>query len=182
MRKSGAKIAKVVVMLGIVLGLAASSQAINPAVWELDNYINAPDTEYFWTSPTFVDPWYMEYEYGYEITQIEIQIFGGWLDITDQLDPNMLSASGSTDEGLPIIFWSDYFEDPTGLVGLSAYLDIYVDENGYGHADITDIDWGTGAVSSIHLVGEVWIQAIPEPATLLSFAGAGLALLRRRFA
>lgn len=163
-----------------LVSLALPSYGTNPANWHIDKTINKPTSNYYWTSPSFVDYWYPHYDYGYRITQVKIKIFGGWMDITGQIDDNLLSSSGSSDGGLPITFYSGSFEDPTGLAGLSANMKIYVDGSGWGHANITNIDWGNGIVSAIKIVADVWITGTPEPTTLLSFAGLGLAFIRRR--
>lgn len=101
----------------------------------------------YWTSPTAVDNTAPTYHLSHEITEVWVTVeFMGFpidVDVTGEVDPNMLSGA-STDPGPPpMTVYEDtvVYPDPNDP-GLSAYVVIALNAEGYGTASVTEVYLG----------------------------------------
>ena len=132
-------------------------------VWPYDLTTSGEDV--FWTSQTAVatDAWLY---YGtYEITLLEVTVsyqgmsFGPF-DVTDQIDPNDQSGEDDYDGPPPFTIYDDHvrYPDEPDPVTFEADVLMYVDADGYGQIEITNVVLGTAVVDLGWPFGEVETQ------------------------
>ena len=146
-----------------LLTAVAVVQAANPVTWVFDDFTTTGE-DVFWTSSTFVDPIHTNFDYTYNITNVEAKSLLFWVDVTGQLDPNDLTGSGTVPGPCPIELYNQSFSEP-GV--LDATVHTYVDSSGYGHMDMTDITFGSYSglpLSGLRLSGSIEVLGYTPPA------------------
>ena len=131
------------VSLLFLVFISSPAMAENPVHWVMTDLTVSDGGSAFWTSSTSITPWYPQYDYSYEITQIEAELTLGpltwWQDVTSEIPLEDRSGSGIllgpcpftvVDESLT----SDY---------ASADVKIEVNAGGYGHTSITNVWLGS---------------------------------------
>ena len=135
------------VVTAVFLIFCGITTAANPANWTFSTETHGEDVSWN-SSPQYVDNYYTVYNYSWEITKIEAYtkiLWWQWIDISSLL--NNASGSGTHSGLLPATVLDERISE--GEVG--ADVKIEVDENGYGHAYVTNITLGT--VQSINVQG-----------------------------
>ena len=120
--------------------------------WEFSENTNGNDIH--WVSPTSVDPNANQYEYQYEITYVAVDIvFLGQIigpnDVTDQLDPELLSGIGLIDGPLPIVLMNEELQadaDDDEEIDIAANFYMHLNGKGFGQVDVTDVFLGDASV------------------------------------
>lgn len=178
------RICRLVVLMSalccLVLVLASSPAQAGIVKWEFDYkgaQVTAPDTSGY---NTFSDPLVPGgasiHNWSVQLTEIHLQ-FGGFLWIAPGADTG---ETGIYEGTLPFTLYDDYQEFvEKGEFVIGARLAAYVDEDGKGHFDITDVKYGTyngTAVTGIGADGYIEVEStpVPEPSAALLFLG-GLA-------
>ena len=138
--------------------------AVNPVNWSFNAETMGEDVS--WNStPGYIDNYYTVYAYHWEITKIEahakVVLFWTWIDISDLL--NEVSGDGVHYGSLPATILDERIQE--GDVG--ADIEIVVDENGYGHAYVTNVTFGTiqnFQVNGFSIEGQISISGtVPKP-------------------
>ncbi len=162
--------------------LSGTTVADNPVYWTFD--VETHGEPVYWDSPTYIDSYYSQYDYVYQITELEVEVGIGfattWIDVTDQLGDDA-TESDTYYGSPPVDLYNEHFEDDT--TGSSADVKIWIDENGYGHVSITNISLGSYSgldIRGLHATGSLDATGVPEPITVFTFTGVGLVLMIRR--
>jgi len=147
----------IALLMLIVLGVsssvafsATSSGVDNPAAWAFTLVSSGEDAS--WVSTTRVNPAYFAYGYSCEITQFDLELDTlGFQSYLGEMDPN---SDISDYDGLPsIVTYAAYDSN-----GLAANFNVWVDEDGYAHAEIIDItfsQWGGLDVIGLEISGTI---------------------------
>ncbi|MGD9635824.1 MAG: hypothetical protein AB7G28_23550 [Pirellulales bacterium] len=125
-------------VLSAYLALAAvSAWGANPVSWKVA--LSTTGNDVFWTSPTAIDLGYPEYDWSFEITKLNANVFIlGDRDLLSSLEST--SGSGTSGE-LPISLYDDLISEP--ITGSNAHIKIEVDSQGFGRGSGTDITLGS---------------------------------------
>jgi hypothetical protein len=141
--------------------LPSLASALNPVTWTLDETINRGQASRFWTSPTAIDLGLQSYSYSYEITRVQATVLSFvTVDVTDQIAQSFDLTGAGTAPALPATLVDAALNDSS--TGTTADVHIYVDNNGFGRADFTNIILGTANVG----FGAVSINKIRVEATI----------------
>jgi len=109
----------------------------NPVTWQVA--LSTTGDDVFWTSPTAIDLGYPEYDWSYEITKLNANVFLlGNRDLLGELETTSGAGTGNT---LPIVVVDDVLNE--SFTGSSAHIRIEVDAQGIGRGSGTDIALGT---------------------------------------
>ncbi|MFA9476829.1 PEP-CTERM sorting domain-containing protein [Phycisphaerales bacterium AB-hyl4] len=177
--------AAAVVAVGMVA--APAVQAGTPASWSTGT-LETSDEDVLWTSPTAVELGFPSYTYDYEITTLSVyaDLTGTGLAFTwlSAINLGLVDSGdlvgGGTLAGLPGDIINQSFDAGSGGLSVVADVLIFVDENGYGQAELTNIQFGN-AIQAVRFGADINMIPIPEPGTLgLLAVGGALAMLRRR--
>ena len=166
----------------------ASSTALaeNPATWNFTRLTVQNHGTLSWTSPTAVDTHFSQYDYSYNITDLEIYVtflgMGDWVSAIDEVPADKKSGSGVKYGTPPITIMNEAMGNDYG----SATINIYVDSVGYAHVDLTNVEFGSVmgiTPSAARVTGSMTVTGTPEPVTIAMMCmGGGLLLKRRRMA
>jgi len=179
--------------VGLCAGIA---QGGGGETWSFD--LTTTGNDVFWTSPTAVDNDAPQYEGSYEITLIEVN--GTWngfpigpIDVTDEVPKEDRMGSAVADGPPPIVLIDDMlvYPEPPEDPSLAADVLIYLDSDGFGQIEITDVflgevdvdtDFGTVTIqiTSVRVVGTVTVTPLGPPGDLNddgSVNGADLLIL-----
>lgn len=126
-----------IVLTANLMLAAVAARAANPVTWQVS--LSTTGNDVFWASPTAIDLAYPEYDWSFEITKLNANVF--ILGNRDLL-PNLESTSGAGTAGqLPILLYDDLIDEP--ITGSSAHIKIEVDAQGLGRGSGTDIMLGS---------------------------------------
>jgi len=144
--------------------------------WSFD--VTTTGNDVFWTSPTNVANDAPRYEGVYEITLIEVS--GTWMgfpvgpiDVTDEVPEEDRSGTDIIDGPPPITLLEDslVYPEPPEDPSIAADVLIYLDANGFGQLEVTDVflgeaevdtDFGTVTIqiTSVRVAGTVTITPL----------------------
>ena len=131
--------------------------ATNPVNWSFNAQTMGEDVSWN-SSPSYIDNYYTVYQYHWEITKIEahakVLFVWTWIDISSLLDN--VSGDGIHSGPLPATVLDERIQE--GDVG--ADIEIIVDENGYGHASVTNVTFGTiqgFTINGIRIEGQITV-------------------------
>ncbi len=163
-RKKMDRISKVALLAGVCLLLAVTAvQAASSVTWTVTDLTTTGGNVY-WTSPTAIDPGHVDYNYTFNITQVEAKVFLlGWLDVTGQLPSESLTGSGTASGPCPIELFNDSFSEP-GVIDATVHA--YADVNGFGHMDMTNISLGSYSgvnIEGLRLSGTLQVEGVGYP-------------------
>jgi hypothetical protein len=144
-----------VLIVVAVLVAAVQNHAMGDGgeTWSFD--LTTTGNDVFWTSPTAVDNDAPRYEGTYEITLVEVT--GTWMgfpigpiDVTDEIPEEDRTGTDIADGPPPIVLLDDslVYPDPLEDPSLAADVLIYLDADGFGQMEITDVFLGTVEVDS----------------------------------
>ncbi len=117
-------------------------------------------------SSTSVDANAAQYDYAYEITYVALDVvFAGQvigpIDVTGDIDPELLVGSGNESGPPPLTFMDDDLEadgDSDGDVDVAAHLAMELTATGYGSLAVTDVFLGDVTVDLGWPFGEQTVQ------------------------
>jgi hypothetical protein len=133
------------------------------AVWNFDLQSTGPDVHYI--SPTAACNTAPAYHGYYEISQVQVWVsysifqFGPF-DVTNQIPPENLSGEGDQAGPPPFDVFNDHvqYPEPPAATTLAADMHMWVDAQGYGRADVTNIYFGTAQYNLGPPFGTVTVQ------------------------
>jgi len=140
-----------------------------------------------WYSDTAIGVGFAEYEYSWELTDVEVRLEGGalvepqWFSYLSSVEEEDRSGSGSSEELAFAVYGVEGLEMPF----ISATFNLGVDAGGTGAAQLYNVNFVTTGgdpvdVTGARVTGWFEVTGVPEPGTLLMFSLGGLVLLRRR--
>jgi len=157
--------------------IVSPALAGNPVHWSFNQITADNGGSASWSSTTAVDSDFPLYQYSFNISMVEggvnILWMTYWEDATDKIPAEYRSGSGTLDGPCPIVMSSQLIDTP----GARANFDMYIDANGFGHIDLTNVWLGEDPSSGItpdkiRITGTMDVLGvIPEP---VSFALLGL--------
>ncbi len=176
-----------VTLLLLTACLATSSQAVT---WSFD-FESLDESTVNWgpESPP-VATGAVEYDYEWDLTEVEIRLEGGilppegiWSSILTSLPAEIISGSG-TENSLPFQL-SPIVIGELDVFGFSAILWLGVPDVGMAFGQLNNITFGTigtdpeYVVTGVRVSGDFTVTPVPEPTTLL-LLGLGAVMLRKR--
>ena len=151
------------ISLGLIL--AAGPQAAaeqNPVHWTFTDLEVLDGQSASFATSTAIEPTCPLYDFDYSITKVEVWLWLGWLDITDEVPLEDRTGSGTQAGPCPIEIMNEHVEGSGAGVTASADVHAYVDASGFGHVEITNPDLGGLSKARISAVIDVE-GASPEP-------------------
>jgi hypothetical protein len=149
-------------MAFLAVSLPVLASALNPVTWTLDETLNRGQASRFWTSPTAIDLGLESYSYEYEITRVQATVLTAvTVDVTDQIAESFDLLGSGAAPALPATLVDAALNDST--TGTTADVRIYVDSDGFGRADFTNITLGR---TTVPFLGAVDIDKIRVEATI----------------
>jgi len=133
---------------------------IDAVTWTFSNVQVSDGGSVYWTSSNAISTEGTYYASTYTITKVEAQIpLLGWTNVTENFDPADLTGSGEVYGTVPFDVINQPMSGESSGYGASATVHIYVDQNGYLHADITDVNLDVPFVNTIRVSGTVKADA-----------------------
>jgi hypothetical protein len=165
------------VIFAAAFASTAKAVPVNPAEWNF--VVITYGTDACWESGTNVDTGYPQYEYDWQIIQMNLKVEDlGCRSIIDDVPGD--KSGGDTANAIPFEMLDQRFGLP-GMFGMD--INIYVDAGGFGHICADEINLGSydgHAVEGIGLTGNITVNGIPEPTTIALLGLGGLVLVCRR--
>jgi hypothetical protein len=142
----------------VLLWTASTASAANPVTWNVA--LSTTGQDVFWTSPTALTLGFPEYDWSYEITKLNAQVFLlGEQNLLGELETT--SGAGTTTT-LPAVLVDQSLSEPT--TGSTADIVIGIDASGVGRASGTNIELGSVSIFRIQRVDlEATISVIGIP-------------------
>lgn len=151
--------APTIVSVLIALSFASTSIAVNPVTWNVA--LSTTGQDVFWTSPTALTLGFPEYDWSYEITKLDAQVFIlGKQNLLGQLESTTGSGTSSV---LPAVIVNESLSEPT--TGSTADIRIEVDAAGLGRASGTNVELGSVGIFRIQrvdLAATISVIGIPD--------------------
>jgi hypothetical protein len=161
----------------VTTGVVSMAQAVpvNPITW--DYSLETSGARDDWDSTTDVVPTFAQYDYGWELTEADLEVAAGsWLSIIDVIAPEDKAVSGVIIGPLPavdeLIVHLEYPE-------ITADIFVSIDAEGYGRISVDSVEV-TPSATGARLIGNVTVTGVPEPATIVLLGLGSVVLLRKR--
>lgn len=165
------------VLLMSLITFAATAKAVpvNPTEWNFS--LTTYGSRSYWSSTTDLVPTYPQYDYDWQLTKLEVLVFGQvWHDVLPIVPINERSGSGSLGQ-LP---WEDEIIIQINNLNITATFMASGDIHGHGGICVDNVDFGLG-ISGARFQGNVTVTGVvPEPATIALLGTAGVWVLTRK--
>lgn len=144
--------------------LFATSAALGATeVWPYQ--LTSSGEDVFFTSPTAVDPAADLYNYTNTIELLEVRglVFGfidtGFIDVTNEIPPELLEVSGVIEGPAPVVITDQSFQfpDPPEPTSFAADVRLELDASGFGQLSLTNVVLGT-VVADVPPFGMVEVE------------------------
>jgi hypothetical protein len=170
--------APLLVVLAAGAFAADAARAEDPTTWAF--VLETAGQDVFWQSPSAVDPSADRYLSAYELTRLVVTVqylvFTFDVDVTDLIPPEQASGSDAFDGPLPVTIVDQEVAapPPPEPPGFAGRVRIWLDAQGYGHADVTSVYLGdveaelpgfgtvTAKLKKVHVEGTVTVRPMQD--------------------